>query len=93
MYNHNGTPLGVILSLCSFSRIVVFGFPVGAWLSWSQVFGHLNSVGYGFQLMRWALVGDSQKLCATTAPVYLLGRSQVFIQGFVAGLVFTFLLW
>ena len=39
------------------------------------------------------LVGYSHKCCATIALAYLVGRTPLQIEGFVAGLVFTFLLW
>lgn len=52
---HSRVSLGVILSVHSFSRIVVFGFPLGPWPIWSEVLGHLISVRHGFHLLEWAL--------------------------------------
>lgn len=43
IYEYSRVLLGVILLLCSFSNIAVFGFSLGPWPVWSQVLGHLMS--------------------------------------------------
>lgn len=55
IHGYNRMPLGVILSLCSLSRMIVFGFPLGSWAMLYQVLGHLNNVRHEFYLMEWAL--------------------------------------
>lgn len=52
-----------------------------AWAPFSRVGLNSNQI----------LVGCAHKLCATIAPADLADRSFLWIEGFVAGLVFTFL--
>lgn len=49
-YEHSRMLLGVISKLCSFSRTMVFGFYVHAYLVWS--FWPPDSVGHGFHLRK-----------------------------------------
>lgn len=48
IYGFNRMPLGVILSLCSLRRMIVFGFPLGSWAVLYQVLGHLKDVRHEF---------------------------------------------
>jgi hypothetical protein len=62
IYEYSRMPLGVIF-LHSFSRTVVFGFPLGPWPTYSQVLGYPRSNGYGFYFMVWAGWLHPHSLC------------------------------
>lgn len=47
--------LKVMLLLRSFSRTIVFGFPLGPWPIQSQVLGYHRNIRYGFHIMEWVL--------------------------------------
>lgn len=52
--------------------------------------GLFHGVGLKFSQI---LTGYSYKLCAVIMPAYLAGKSPLKMEGFVAGLMLTFLLW
>jgi hypothetical protein len=54
VYEYSRMSLGIFLLLCSFSKIVVFGFTLGPWPS-EWLLGHISSVRHGFHLMERAL--------------------------------------
>lgn len=76
-------------------------FSMGSWPIQLQVLGHLSSFNYGFYLTEWALVPDCDWLhlqlfvffSARVAPAYHQCTHHYRSQGFIASLVFTFLIW
>jgi hypothetical protein len=79
IYKYGRMSLGAILLVGSFSRTVMFSFPIGPWPIWSRVLIHPSVVRSGFDLMEWALTyqilfGYSYKLCAIITPAELAGR-------------------
>ena len=80
-----------IATFLLFFRPVLLGSSIGSWSPrqcWVWVLSH----GVGLDSNQIVL-GYSQKHWATTAPAHVTGRSPLQTKGFVAGLVFTFLLW
>ena len=85
--------LRVILLLCSFNRTVVFGllclisgfWPPKQYLVWVSSHGVAIKSN---QIIDWL----NQQVCAAIVPAYSAVRSRLSIEGFIAGLVFAFLL-
>ena len=75
-YEHIDMSWGVILLLCSISRIIVVSSPLVQWPILCWVFGYFSSVGYIFHLMQRAL-NPIKKLMFT--PITCMPLSQQFI--------------
>lgn len=86
IYEYNRMSLQVISSLCSFSRAVVFDFPLGPQPIEFQDLHHPSSTGHGFHFIDigWLFLQALWRYCTS------ISCRQVIIVDWRA---FTFLLW